>query len=143
MLFKKTLNFQFCSVFIYEDKLYLAHEKKVNGPRCMIFPPQPLEMLIDPNKLGELVFDALNNYIIEKTTIYAPEWELLNKQLLTYFGSSSIFLFERKKKEVTIRRDVTSGDIELFVGTTSSHLGKISSDTLGHAILEKLNISQA
>ena len=128
----ESVSFQFCSVFKYQGKLYLGHQRDANGPRFLLFPPKTLENSIKAKDLGGLVEEALSAYVQKGDPIYALEWEVLNKQLIDYFSASSVSAFERKKRNVTVRREVKSGLVELYVDSESIPLGVPTTKFLGH-----------
>ena len=80
----------------------------------MVWPLKELPLTIDAESLGKEVLASLADYRIDGRPILADEWDVLNQELLDFFGEKSIGAFERKKKEVTVRRDVASGIITLF-----------------------------
>ena len=105
---------QFCGVFIFKKTLYLNREVGVRGPRRMVTPLKELPLDIDAKSLGEEVFAALDDYRETGQSIAAAEWELLNNELLDFFSEKSVAAFERKKKDVSIRRNIESGEFRIL-----------------------------
>lgn len=104
----------------------------------MILPPSELDPNVSAESLKEHVCDALEDYESEGPSISASEWDALNQQLLAFFGAKSVAEFERKKKDITVRRNTDTGDIDLFWGDGDSCLMAVDPDELGITIRAKL-----
>lgn len=134
------VDFQFCGVFLFSKRLFVSQEEKVGGPRRMLFPPKEVDAGSSLDWLGCEVDYALSSYRNSGRKIHADEWEALNQQLLDYFDERSISRFERKKKEVTIRRCISTGAVVIFDQKgrevdlnrpTSEEIGKTVKNLLG------------
>ena len=133
----------FCGVFVFKKRLYISYEEKVGGPRCMLFPPKEFDPGIDATHLGKEVESALSAYVDNGRRIYADEWEELNKQLLDFFGEKSIGAYERKKKEVTVRKETATGHIELFGPKNKEYLlENPDAEQLGLKVKELLSLNK-
>ena len=111
---EQRMEHQFCGVFVLNKNLHVVREEKVGGPRQMRWPLRELPMNIDAESLGKETLAALADYRIDGRPMSRDEGEAFNQRLLDFFGERSIGAFERKKNEVTVRRDVASGAITLF-----------------------------
>ena len=105
----------------------------------MILPPRELTATVDANHLGAQLLGALDEFRDSASSLRPEEWESLNRQLLDHFGERSIAAFERKKREVTVRREVESGEIHLFSGK-GEHLGTTDPVRLGEIVKELLRL---
>ena len=132
---------QYCGVFAFKGTLYVNREEGVGGPRRMLWPLKVLPMTIDAESLGAELMAALEDYREGGRPILADEWEVLIRRSLDFFGEKSVGAFERKKKGITVRRDVKSGTIALFRSNGKHLLNLQSSDDpsrLGSVIRENL-----
>ena len=129
------MDYQFCGVFLLKKKLYMVREEGVGGPRRMVMPLKELPVDIDPNDLAEEVFAALDDYREEARPVTVDELETLNDDLLGFFGERSVAAFERKKKDVTVRRGVKSAEIRLFEAN-----GRELPSELGLKIKSEVNV---
>jgi len=82
----------------------------------MVHPPKELDPKIEAEMLGAEVRAALDAYRELDIVVYASEWEALNRELLEFFGEKSVSSFERRRTGITLREDITSGEIRLFKG---------------------------
>jgi len=110
----KIVLYSFCGVFTLKNKLFIVREQYAGGANKMLMPPKELKMNITPIALGEEIEMALNDYLPQGRSIYADEWETLNKALLEYFDEESVNTFESNKQEVNIRRESMSTEVVLF-----------------------------
>ena len=106
------MDYQFCGVFVLKERLYLVREEGVGGPRQIAMPLRELPLNLDARRLGEEVLSGLDDY--REIGRQASGGEGLNRQLLSFVDEKSVAAFERKKKEVTVRREVMLGDVRLF-----------------------------
>lgn len=135
------IEYQFCGVFLHRKRLYLSYEEGVRGPRRMLLPPKELPPDISAEVLGGEILEALGRYREAEQGIEAEEWERLNQELFTLFGERSVATFERNKRGVTARRQVASGEIQLF--TKGKHISALTEDDparLGATVKDILGI---
>jgi hypothetical protein len=115
------VDFQFTGVFRFQRRLFVTLEEKVGGPRAVRGLPRELPRAISAEELGTEVLAALDSFRDAGRSITAPEWESMNRELLAAFQVKSVAAFERKKREVTVRRDCKSHSIRL-VGPRNEEL---------------------
>lgn len=133
------MNHRFCGVFKFQRQMYIQRQADANGPGVAIFPPKPLYKGLSLQGFADEIESALRDYKSLGRSIYADEWEQLNRQLLSYFGERSVSSFERKKKEVAIRYEDRSGEFMLFVGNNGRVLAEVrSAQDAARAIYEYL-----
>ena len=96
-----------------KKRLFLSVEEKVGGPRRMILPPRELDPAIDALALGSEVNQALRSFRDAGRHATAEEWEIANAELLRLMGETTVASFEKKKREVTLRRDRQSQEVRL------------------------------
>jgi len=104
----------FCAVFLHRKRLFLAREEKVGGPRRMILPPRELVLPVDSSNLGDEVLRALADYRNADRSLTPSDWEEGNAKLLELMAEPSVESFERRKRDVTVRRSRDSGEVTLF-----------------------------
>mgnify|MGYP001381870552 CR=1 FL=1 len=108
------LDHNFCSVFVFKKATYLGVEEYVGGPRRLIMPPKDISVVNDVETLELLIQEALNSYQNNGLKFTAQDWDEVNKEFLEYFEEKSISSYERKVKNVTVRRDNSTQNIDLF-----------------------------
>lgn len=106
--------FQFTGVFRFGKRLYITLEEKVGGPRAVRGLPKELPLGISAEALGAEVMAALESFRDAGHSIVASEWERMNAELLAAFQVKSVAIFERRKREVTVRRDLRTHAVRLF-----------------------------
>ena len=136
------LSHQFCAVFRFGSRLYLAREADALGPRKLLLPPEELPSDISDTDLTEAVYSALNDFHSIGRSIYADEWKTLNSELIEYFDVSSVSEFERKKSGVTIRKDTESGEVCIFRSDGSGGEIVVCDSQIGSRIRELLGLIQ-
>lgn len=134
------MEYQFSGVFVFKKRVYVTYEERVGGPRVMLSAkemPPPLSAAA----LGAEVEKALGEFQDKGRVIYADEWETLNQRLLKSFGEKSVSAFERKKKEVTVRRATDTGRVAL-IGPKDKEieLDHPTVEELGQAIMGLLGL---
>ena len=136
----KVMEHVFCSVYLFKKRLFVRRVENARGPNCAVFPPKELDIAIDADRLAVEIEAALMDYRELGRKIEPEEWAERNKRLLEFFGESSISAFERKKKEVTVRRETATGQVALFGpkdkeveldNPTGQQLGQVVKDLLG------------
>ena len=136
------LEYQFCSVFVVRKKLYLGREEGHAGPRLLLFPPRELPVGISAPQLGGLVHDTLASYVQTGIPISAPQWDVLNREMLDHFGFTRVADFERRKRDVTVRRMVATGEVQLHADNPDQIVKLVSPEAaeLGSEIRKLLRL---
>ena len=111
------MEYEFCALILFRGKLYVGREEKVGGPRRLLLPPKEVPTDSDAITLGNELLAALADYRDAGHPMYADEWQRAERQLLDFFGASSVASFERKKRDVTVRRHVPAREIHLSGAT--------------------------
>lgn len=112
----------FCGVFLHHGRLYVCRELDNAGRgRVMVLPPTEIPMDVDAASLGSRILEALDAFGATDHLIRGPEMDGLQRELLATVGESSVAAFEKRKKEVTIRRDA-SREITLFRGANGTEM---------------------
>ena len=136
--------YRFCSVYLFRGRLFLAREEGVRGPRKSVFPPSELDRAIGAAHLGLEVRGALASYREASNPVYADEWEVLNQQLLEFFGEKSVASFERKKTSVTVREHAPTGEVRFFTPNESGVVLRGPSDEeLGSTVQSLLGLPRS
>jgi hypothetical protein len=109
----------------------------------MVLPPSEIPIEVDATSLGATVLEALDAFGVTERVIRAAEMDALQRELLALVGESSVAAFEKRKKEVTIRRDA-SREITLFPGSNASEvvLKDPGSAELGTAVAGLLGLKR-
>ena len=81
----------------------------------MVLPPIEVDLPVSDLALGHEIESALRSYRESGRSLTPAEWAVENEQLLHLMNEKSVASFERKKKDVAVRRDRESGEIRLFV----------------------------
>lgn len=106
--------------------MYLVREAKANGPRCTVWPPKPLYRGLTTEQFVAEIESALNDYADLGRPIYPQEWEIRTQQLLAFYGEKSVAAFERKKKDLTIRQNISENSYSLFDGAKGTMLSELN-----------------
>ena len=118
---------RFCGVFTHKKLMYVIRLANANGPNCMVWPPKPLYSGLTQIQLGSEIENALNDYADLGRPIYAPEWHERSQRLLAFFGEKSDGIFQRKKKDISIRLDLPERVFRLADGSTGKLLFELQS----------------
>lgn len=107
------------------------------GPRALVLPPKSLSPEVSVDLLEREPAAALDEYGDLGRPIYASEWEQRNKTLCEFFGVGDVRELERKKRDVTVRRD-EDGSIHLFQKGREIEVGTMGLEQriIGQAIIE-------
>lgn len=136
-----TMEYQFCSVFTFKQQLFIRRYENAKGPNCAVFPPEELDTKISVSSLAEEIEAALSDYRDMGRKVHAEEWDQRNRRLLEYFDESSIAAFERKKNEVTVRRETSTGDVVLFASKDRElELRGATVDQISERVMEFLGL---
>lgn len=133
------MEYQFCGVFLLKKKLYIVRQEEVRGAGRIVMPLKEVRLNIDADALHEELLAALDDYRRDARPVTRNEVEKLNDELLEVVGEKSVAAFERKKKDVTIRREIGSGEIRLFKANGQEATG-LDLGNLGHAIKSFLEL---
>ncbi len=91
-------------------------------------PPKLLDSDVSRTQLGEEIRSALDDFSYLGRSIPAEEWEALNEQLLEFFGEKTVAAFERKKRNVTVRLEEATGEVQLFGPKSSNEVFQRDTD---------------
>ncbi len=131
------MEYQYANVFLFKGTVFVQDCEYVGGPDRGVWPARAeLVRPIEPAALGDAALKSLEAYQDRGRVVHADEWEILNQQLLDFFGEKSVSAFERKKKGITVRRDTGAGRVTL-IGRKDKEieLDNPNAEELGQAIM--------
>lgn len=105
---------KFCSVVLFNDRLFVTQQERVGGPRRVVFPPLELDPQVSDEVLGQAIETALERYVGQGPKVSPEEWKEDEARLLSFYGAKSSAALHRKGKDVTVRCDVKGDTMHLF-----------------------------
>ncbi len=67
----------------------MVKQEKVGGPRKAVGLPKLLPQNVSSQELGNMILRTLRDYKDAKRVVYAEEWDVLNQELLEFYGVKS------------------------------------------------------
>jgi len=131
---------KFCNFTFISNKLYLFSNEYLGGPGTIIYPGVIIDQRPDPQALGALVIEALNNYVKGNRKFTPADWEAAAKIAVDFFGVKNHRELRRKGRDWVIRLDYPD-QLHLFDNKSGKEIGQFNLETpyqVGRELLSRI-----
>lgn len=133
------IKYRYCSVYVHKRQMYIQRQLSSMGGDLMDWPPKPLDVGLTQEQLSAEIASALEDYRQISRRVLVPELQEMTKRMLEYFGEKSISAFEKHRRVISIRQDVSQGVYVLFASWEREQLCELCTLTeVAKKILECL-----